>query len=29
MAEDPLTRVAEGGARCLANPEAVAAYALS
>jgi rod shape-determining protein MreB len=29
MAEDPLTRVAEGGARCLANPEAVAAYAMS
>jgi rod shape-determining protein MreB len=29
MADDPLTRVAEGGARCLANPEAVAAYALS
>lgn len=27
-AQDPLTRVAEGGARCLANPEAVEAYAL-
>jgi rod shape-determining protein MreB and related proteins len=27
-AEEPLTRVAEGGARCLANPDAVAAYAL-
>jgi rod shape-determining protein MreB and related proteins len=25
-AEDPLTRVAEGGARCLANPETVEAY---
>jgi len=29
MAENPLTRVAEGGARCLANPEALAAYAVS
>ena len=29
MADDPLTRVAEGGARCLANREALAAYALS
>jgi rod shape-determining protein MreB len=29
MAEDPLTRVAVGGARCLANPEALAAYAVS
>ena len=29
MAEDPLTRVAEGGARCLASREALAAYALS
>ena len=27
-AEDPLTRVAEGGARCLANPETIEAYAL-
>ncbi|MEW6471809.1 MAG: rod shape-determining protein [Actinomycetota bacterium] len=26
-AEEPLTRVAEGGARCLANPDTVAAYA--
>ena len=25
-AEDPLTRVAEGGARCLANPDILAAY---
>jgi rod shape-determining protein MreB len=29
MAEDPLTRVAEGGARCLANKEALDAYAVS
>jgi rod shape-determining protein MreB and related proteins len=29
MAEDPLTRVAEGGARCLANRDALAAYALT
>jgi rod shape-determining protein MreB len=29
MAEDPLTRVAEGGARCLENPETVAAYAMA
>ena len=29
MADDPLTRVAEGGARCLANRDALAAYAVS
>ncbi|HYT40443.1 MAG TPA: rod shape-determining protein, partial [Acidimicrobiia bacterium] len=29
MAEDPLTRVAEGGARCLANRDALDAYAVS
>jgi rod shape-determining protein MreB len=29
VADDPLTRVAEGGARCLQNPEAVAAYAMA
>ena len=29
MAHDPLTRVAEGGARCLANKEALAAYAVT
>ncbi|HEV7863650.1 MAG TPA: rod shape-determining protein [Acidimicrobiia bacterium] len=29
MADQPLTRVAEGGARCLANPDALAAYAVS
>jgi rod shape-determining protein MreB and related proteins len=28
-AEEPLTRVAEGGARCLENPEALAAYAMT
>ena len=29
MADQPLTRVAEGAARCLANPEALAAYAVT
>jgi rod shape-determining protein MreB len=29
MADQPLTRVAEGGARCLANRDALAAYAVS
>ena len=29
MAQDPLTRVAEGGARCLSNKDALAAYAVS
>jgi rod shape-determining protein MreB and related proteins len=29
MADEPLTRVAEGGARCLGNKEALAAYAVS
>jgi len=29
MADDPLTRVAEGGARCLADKETLAAYAVS
>jgi rod shape-determining protein MreB and related proteins len=29
MADEPLTRVAEGGARCLANREALAAYAVT
>ena len=29
MADQPLTRVAEGAARCLASPEALAAYAIT
>jgi len=29
MADDPLTRVAEGGARCLADKDTLAAYAVS
>src|SRR5205823_2452674 len=29
MADQPLTRVAEGAARCLASPEALAAYAVT
>ena len=29
MADEPLTRVAEGGARCLGNKETLAAYAVS
>ena len=29
MADDPLTRVAEGGARCLTNKDTLTAYAVT